>query len=504
MYWHRLCCHNRPPEDAGIVWSKYPVVEAIEKSLKKQDPKKMSFPAVPVLTLEDMRKQEQNARREEKKTQNELTDADPSCIWYSNPQNLSYAKEYQRRLNSLKSPTSAVVLEVFAGVGSGLIALKRSKIDIRTVISVEHDELANYVRKQNHQENGHNQTADIKFKEILTFEELEDSYGSILNEYGAIDIVLAGPPCSDYSAVNAYREGVRGFQGSYLIKFGILMQKIREHPIQEGTPLYVICENVVISEKDGLAKVEEHLNCTGHRIDSKNFSPCKRDRMYFTTFPPDKYDGDSPDAECSAGSLFYEDEWMHLGEAVGIKTTETRLKANTFMASKGRLNDYPRMAKARKLRNGRFEVQPYSVSDREKMMGFPDGYVEKPLKKLFRKVTSAFVSPDWTLEFLEYEEFSGLPFAYRPKEKEPPFFQLLIGSPRPENQKTQYYFTDNEYAKHLIGNAFSIPVVEFLVRPLKKLFKKRDYDDDYSYPYPWPPHNLGRDEDECRDSFIEV
>jgi len=49
---------------------------------------------------------------------------------------------------------------------------------------VEHDELANYVRKQNHQENGHNQTADIKFKEILTFEELEDSYGSILNEYG--------------------------------------------------------------------------------------------------------------------------------------------------------------------------------------------------------------------------------------------------------------------------------------------------------------------------------
>jgi len=65
------------------------------------------------------------------------------------------------------------------------------------------------------------------------------------------------------------------------------MQKIREHPIQEGTPLYVICENVVISEKDGLAKVEEHLNCTGHRIDSKNFSPCKRDRMYFTTVRPD-------------------------------------------------------------------------------------------------------------------------------------------------------------------------------------------------------------------------
>ena len=82
MYWHRLCCHNRPPEDAGIVWSKYPVVEAIEKSLKKQDPKKMSFPAVPVLTLEDMRKQEQNARREEKKTQNELTDAGELNSWF--------------------------------------------------------------------------------------------------------------------------------------------------------------------------------------------------------------------------------------------------------------------------------------------------------------------------------------------------------------------------------------------------------------------------------------
>ena len=108
------------------------------------------------------------------------------------------------------------------------------------------------------------------------------SNGRFLYSKIAIDIVIAGPPCNDFSAVNANRRGVDGARGSYILRLGNLIRKIQDHPVQQGTPLYIVVENVNISEKDGLSKVENHLRCTGHQIDAKDFSPCKRDRMYFT------------------------------------------------------------------------------------------------------------------------------------------------------------------------------------------------------------------------------
>ena len=104
--------------------------------------------------------------------------------------------------------------------------------------------------------------------------------------YVAIDILIAGPPCTDFSSVNAQRKGVDGLRGSYLLRTGELVRKIKDHAIQQGHTLYVIYENVIISEKDGLSKVENYLECTGYRIDAKYFSPCKRDRMYFTNVRP--------------------------------------------------------------------------------------------------------------------------------------------------------------------------------------------------------------------------
>ena len=67
-----------------------------------------------------------------------------------------------------------------------------------------------------------------------------------------------------------------------------------------------------------------------------------------------------------------EDDWLMPAEAIQQKIP---LKANTFMASKSRLDDKPRMLKVRK-ENGQFVESTFSVYEREIMLGLPKRYVE--------------------------------------------------------------------------------------------------------------------------------
>jgi len=75
----------------------------------------------------------------------------------------------RERLSQQKKP--AVVMEVFAGIGSGVVALKRLKIDIGAVITVEHDPAAKFVFESNHKDlinHKHiHKFEDVKIEEIL-------------------------------------------------------------------------------------------------------------------------------------------------------------------------------------------------------------------------------------------------------------------------------------------------------------------------------------------------
>lgn len=48
-------------------------------------------------------------------------------------------------------------------------------------------------------------------------------------------------------------------------------------------------------------------------------------------------------------------------------------------------------------------------------------------------------------------------------------------------------FNKDEYAKHLIGNAFSIPTITMLLRPLQQMYSSCKYD-GYDYEYYWIPY----------------
>ena len=55
-------------------------------------------------------------------------------------------------------------------------------------------------------------------------------------------------------------------------------------------------------------------------------------------------------------------------------------------------------------------------------------------------------------------------FKFEPSTNEP-FFHILLSSPL-EGKKNLVYFNQEQYCKHLIGNGWSIPVVEHLLSRL--------------------------------------
>jgi site-specific DNA-cytosine methylase len=96
----------------------------------------------------------------------------------------------------------------------------------------------------------------------------------------AIDIVIGGPPCQDFSRANANRQKTKGTQGSYLPQFGQLIKLIKESEDQGSHPLFFFAENVVLDFED-VKKVEEAFGCTTIMLDAQHFSPTKRNRHYW-------------------------------------------------------------------------------------------------------------------------------------------------------------------------------------------------------------------------------
>ena len=180
----------------------------------------------------------------------------------------------------------------------------------------------------------------------------------------------------------------------------------------------------------------------------------------------------------------------------------TTVKANTFLASSSRIDD-KRMLKYKVDADSQkpkqlHHCETYSVGERERMMGLPIGYVQQPLNRLYRELTeNAFLNSETSAVGKTYRDF--LPrdcwhfrrmckFKFHPS-FELPFFQLAISSPL-EGKKELSFFAKDEYCKHLIGNGWSIPVVEHLLGNLREMFAEDalvSYQ-GYDTKHPWEPY----------------
>ena len=121
-----------------------------------------------------------------------------------------------------------------------------------------------------------------------------------------------------------------------------------------------------------------------------------------------------------------------------------------------------------------------------------------PVQKLFSELTTnAFINPETSEEGKTYRDYLHPDlwhyrklclFKFQPY-SENPFFQLALSSPQ-EGKLQPSFYTEEQYCKHLVGNGWSIPVVDHILAQLRDLFA-----DDilspytkYTYTHPWEPY----------------
>ncbi len=96
-------------------------------------------------------------------------------------------KRFRHKQAKAKQETqskAAVVVDLFAGVGSAVVVLKRLNIAISKIIHVEHDKVANYVYKYWNSLEGRQEDDGIEHIVIPAFETFQDNLQELLKEHG--------------------------------------------------------------------------------------------------------------------------------------------------------------------------------------------------------------------------------------------------------------------------------------------------------------------------------
>jgi len=116
----------------------------------------------------------------------------PDSMLYSSQMYIDECKLFDQR----EKVKSVVVLDLFSGIGNAIVVLKLLGIPMKTVVHVEHDLMANYVNKCNHElrEDGIRHVYVDKFEDIFGDAEIE----RLIEDHGPFDIVMAAAPCQDY------------------------------------------------------------------------------------------------------------------------------------------------------------------------------------------------------------------------------------------------------------------------------------------------------------------
>ena len=145
-----------------------------------------------------------------------------------------------------------------------------------------------------------------------------------------------------------------------------------------------------------------------------------------------------------------------------------------------------------------FLGRPISISERETAMGYREGYVSKPVQVLFEALLHdglgmiTLAQLHWSQKLdPKYHRFAGAYHGF------PESFHLYrdgdpvvkMSPPVGGAQMKPTFFDVEGYSKHLVGNAFSVPVVEALLKPLKKVFSHRTYN-NFQYTYRWEESSI--------------
>lgn len=446
---HNFCCHDIPKSAESEDW------ESPIQSLFHCDVEESR--TLPKLSLQELKLKVKEAEAVE----TTLQQLDSS---YATPK--YDANRAPLQPNQKLGPLS--VLDLFSGIGAALSALKRLKIAVKTFISVEDDPVARHVAKYNHV-SSYNETIendDIKFVDKFNnLQEINENLDGLLKEYGPINLVTGS---------------TQGQQGYNTIEVGMLIKRIKRHPLQKNTKVFFLSENHISPRGPSYAFVAKSAydNLPPILFDSKELSPCSKALTYWTNLPidPSGY-SNGYQSEPTFGAGFEMPEKY----CIEAFTNDVVLKAKSLQPLN--LIDDSRMfkVKATQSKNSsvvEFEVKTFSVGDREKMLGFFCGYVENSLKVLFDDLReNAFMAEyiegsHWSEKLHQkYYDLARKKFGFKRSSNN--LFDVLI-------HEGKMQFDAESYGKHLLGKSSNIALLEHLLSPISKICEARHY---YGFDY---------------------
>ena len=505
-YFHKRCCHRKAEVEYNTSTQLDYVIDELLPGIltgKFQKPEKPI-----VIVSETELHDDYYMKYKRRETQFYNADSMESQVDLLNT-NESYCQN-RRWFNTLPTRNRpAVVLDLFGGVGSGIMVLKRLKIALSKVIHVDNDKVATHVFQTSHDRTytAINRNLPCAVVHYDAFEDVEEQLDDILHEHGPIDILLASPPGSDYSPVNSQREGVYGSTGNYMLRLGKLVQEIQQHPTQNDTPLFFMVENVPIRNQNHLDLEEGDLDMIKNSfgvmwnfdLDATYLSPCKRQNSYFTNIPLGNINFQGPSSEIDASCCFNlenDNEQKYLppyklfeptmiGKLPNITASDTSMDLKR-MAVFCRLNSNP----------PRYKRRFISAKERAALMGYPLNYFN-PVDDLFKAIRDILI---------ENRHFTGGDHtndAHHWKNHLDPRFYHFRGSCHDAGnayqidvdydgstfllmcpRKSMKFLSAEQYKKRLVGSGICVPAWEHILTPLKRFFTEELYE-PFQYKYQW-------------------
>ena len=152
------------------------------------------------------------------------------------------------------------VLSLFDGISCGMIALERAGTRVERYVAYEIDENAIKVSKHNYPQ----------------IEHCGEVTKADFTQYEGFDLLIGGSPCQDLCSMGSHK-GLAGEKSSLFFEFARALKEVK--------PKYFLLENNASMTKENKAIITRIMGVNPIMINSADFTPQNRKRLYWTNIP---------------------------------------------------------------------------------------------------------------------------------------------------------------------------------------------------------------------------
>ncbi|XP_011138454.1 uncharacterized protein LOC105182605 isoform X2 [Harpegnathos saltator] len=169
------------------------------------------------------------------------------------------------------------VLSLFDGLSTGLVVLLKLGIIVDVYYASEIDQNALTI-------------SSAHFGDRITYlGDVRNITKEKVKEIMPIDLLIGGSPCNDLSLVNPARLGLHNPKGTGILFFEYIRILKQLKKSNKGHHLFWLYENVASMPTEYRLEMNKHLGQEPMVIDSADFSPQHRLRLYWHNLPHDPY-----------------------------------------------------------------------------------------------------------------------------------------------------------------------------------------------------------------------